>query len=367
MIFVSHAGADKAVTDAFVHEILFKGLSIPPASVFYSSGHGTGPKAGEYIDGKILGELNSSKMVILFVSHRFMESSYCLCEMGGTWALKKECVFPFILKEMDYTDVPAMFHRSWLKRIDMDTLLEFFDTAKKTLPGIPDNPTAHYKFVAEEFLKQLPDLEDTLPARTMLPPSALTAIEDDNKYLKDKLSELNTQIISLTEENSALKTMKDKEEYAAYRMSKSSAMEIYNELLGRVVSAMKLLKSHPLKKLSYYIFVENGDGQIINEQMPGYGSEFDDAIHRCYFDFVDDGSRYGKYSFSDKSEDVLHALNDLNDLIKRGVYTIGGVAKELTENDHLDMLDSIKDSTGLKPNLRDLDYWEENFLKRKFF
>ena len=93
-IFLSHAHADIALVERFV-DFLKLGLDISRQDIYCSS-LGTVPTGQNFIEN-IQQNVSGCKLVILLITESFLQSKFCLCEVGAAWALGLEIVWIVLL------------------------------------------------------------------------------------------------------------------------------------------------------------------------------------------------------------------------------------------------------------------------------
>ncbi|MGO7821260.1 toll/interleukin-1 receptor domain-containing protein, partial [Rhizobium ruizarguesonis] len=95
MIFLSHANADIELVEAF-ETLLSKALNITSANIFCSSLEGQGVKKGADFVDAIKGKATEAKAVVALLSPAYLESPFCLAELGAAWALNTHR-FPIVV------------------------------------------------------------------------------------------------------------------------------------------------------------------------------------------------------------------------------------------------------------------------------
>jgi hypothetical protein len=92
-IFISHAAADKPLVDEFVDTVVRLGCGVPEERVFYSSGTGIDP--GRDLNAELRVEVGDAKVLVAMITRAFLDSPYCLVEMGAAWG-RVGTLFPFV-------------------------------------------------------------------------------------------------------------------------------------------------------------------------------------------------------------------------------------------------------------------------------
>lgn len=83
-IFISHAHADAALAEPLL-ELLRLGAGAGQADIFCSSlpGHDIPPGA-RWLD-VLANELDGCELVVLLITPAYLESTFCMCELGALW------------------------------------------------------------------------------------------------------------------------------------------------------------------------------------------------------------------------------------------------------------------------------------------
>lgn len=101
-LFISHAGKDQDMVDAFV--AMLTGAGVPDSILFYSSSPGSGIPVGCNIYEHLRQQLINNVYVIFMLSENYYDSTACVSEMGAVWALNApHCVV--LLPGLGYRDI----------------------------------------------------------------------------------------------------------------------------------------------------------------------------------------------------------------------------------------------------------------------
>lgn len=84
-IFVSHATADKSLARMFV-DLLKEGIGVPSNAIFCSSLKGHGIPFTEDFNTYMKEQIQKPKLVFLLMTPAYLESAFCLMELGASWA-----------------------------------------------------------------------------------------------------------------------------------------------------------------------------------------------------------------------------------------------------------------------------------------
>lgn len=355
MIFISHSSADAPAVNYFVSEVLQKSLGFSADEYFYSSAPGTGLRTGTDIDDTILEKIDKSDLIIYFLSQRFMETPYCLCEMGAAWAMGKR-IFPIIIPDLKKADVPAIISRDFIKRMEDETLNDLKDIVGEVCQNYAKKiPSAHFSATTKSFLKEYPTIEKALP-----PPSSVSFADHEkmkelSDYYSSKLDEAQQEISRLKQEIEEIKKLKNQTEVEKYVLSKSPIEEIYSTLIGQVRKELNF-SGDACKKVCFHIFNDNGSESRINALYREYEQQIDDAIDRKYF--ADNGVTL---IFGDKAQNLKAALSDLALFLAEDSMPRRKARDKYNYSDeeHQALIQKIHDKIGFWPDIGDLDYWEK--------
>jgi hypothetical protein len=115
-IFISHAVNDKPIA-SFVSDMLqAMGVNVQQ-DVFCSSLAGLGIPSGKNFREFIKEQIQEPKLVLLVASKQYVNSQFCLAEMGAAWALAHHTV-PIIVPGANYDDIKSVMEGVQACRID---------------------------------------------------------------------------------------------------------------------------------------------------------------------------------------------------------------------------------------------------------
>lgn len=94
-LFISHAAVDKQMAEALV-ELLRLGADLPRDRIFCTSVEGTKVASGRNSGNVIRDTLVEAPLVLQLITPAFLTSTFCMWELGGQWALARDC-FPLVV------------------------------------------------------------------------------------------------------------------------------------------------------------------------------------------------------------------------------------------------------------------------------
>lgn len=98
-IFISHSSKDKELVLMFV-DLLTQGFHIDYDEIFCTS-MDNALRVGEDFIKSIKENLHDSEIVLFLITQNYIESKFCIMEMGAAWAFKDN-IFPIIVPPLDY-------------------------------------------------------------------------------------------------------------------------------------------------------------------------------------------------------------------------------------------------------------------------
>jgi hypothetical protein len=84
-IFISHSTKDKHLVEKLV-DLLKEGIGVPDEAIFCSSLDGHGIPLGEDFNAYMKEKIQKPKLVLLLMTPAYMESWFCLMEVGAAWS-----------------------------------------------------------------------------------------------------------------------------------------------------------------------------------------------------------------------------------------------------------------------------------------
>ena len=195
--------------------LLQVGCDLSAQRIFASSIDGVSIPKGQPFVEHIKGQLADAALVVEVVTPSYWASPFCMCELGGQWALGLDA-FPLIVPPLSFADLRAVLQISEAAVIDrLEDLDELRDRIKERLGS--DVPTARWNAKRDAFCKsQLPKLLDDLAKPQLVPVGRVVQAQE-------QLRELETL---LTEKSDALDALQAGFDVLAEAKTREQAMEI---------------------------------------------------------------------------------------------------------------------------------------------
>lgn len=215
-VFISHSTQNKEIAEQLC--AFLTRFDIGEEKIFCSSVIGQGVDNGEKLNDAICKAISNSKLLIYLLSNDFLNSSYCMEELGVGWYLeqrKNATCFYLILPDIDLSELKG-FINSKINKFSFVDLehkedLEFFalDVAKKLKLKIPThqmllNASKTFFSATESALIKIKEMRDNLKKNEKYK-------KEEIELLKHKLEEKSEIINKLKEQNSSMLAAQKKE------------------------------------------------------------------------------------------------------------------------------------------------------------
>lgn len=190
-IFISHAVADKDLANKFV-AFLKEAIGVPAKSIFCSSIDGQNIPLGVDFNDYMKEQIQKPKLVILLMTPRYMESWFCLMELGATWAQSLKAL-PIVVPPIKFSVVSSTLglRQGW--SIDNEERLnDLRDMVRSTgisLEGRTDHDWDKKRAVWKADLKKL--------VKKLAPATKVSA--SDHEALQAELDALKRELSALQE------------------------------------------------------------------------------------------------------------------------------------------------------------------------
>jgi hypothetical protein len=263
-VFISHAVADKDLIDALV-DLLQTGCNLTTHQIFASSIQGTGIGKGERFEQYMQRQLQDAALVIEVLTPSYWASAFCMCELGGQWALEIPA-FPLLVPPLSFRDLKAVAAGREAAFVNnADDLSDLRDEIDKHLESKTN--TARWNAKANSFLeKTLPPLLENLQKAPTVPISKWMESQEELDALRSLLAEKEEALKVADNRIQALKAAKSPEDISdALRPDDES--EQFDLLVNEARSRLLALPASAREVL----FAELGDW--IPGEAPGWRPE----------------------------------------------------------------------------------------------
>lgn len=190
-VFISHAAADKALVDE-VKAMIQEAVGLNPTEIFYSSSAGSGIPAGRDFVGHIREEMRDAGFVVAVITPVYLESKFCLAELGAVWYADDKAFFPLCIA-VDYDELEATLLGVQVPRLDdravltglLQRICEYADK---------EHVASACTEAADKFLATLKIRLRKLQGPTSVPAEKLAEVEQTRDRLAEELSDTRDQL-----------------------------------------------------------------------------------------------------------------------------------------------------------------------------
>ena len=317
-IFLSHSAADRELVIA-VESLLTAALNITSANIFCSSLEGQGvTKGGNFVDA-IKDKANEAESVVALITPAYMESAFCLAELGAAWVLNTNR-FPIVVPPNTFEVMKATLLGVVAVKIDdEDALTQLLEDIGKTLKLAP--PAAAVRLRAIRiFLRAWPDLKDTIGKATRVDVVTHDKALADLKTSREVWQATEADLKIANEKNAVLLKTKDRAEAnAALKQFENSNWEMdFDSAVSEV----------------YEIASEVGGTRILKHMIlqflgkPSMPDLRDDYVNRVIEIDVFDPDAMQWNSSSDEMKKLKRAMNGVSDFLAENKDAIPALKRE---------------------------------------
>lgn len=236
-IFVSHATADKALARILV-DFLKDGIGVPGNAIFCSSLKGHGIPFTEDFNDYMKDQIQQPKLVFLLMTPAYLESAFCLMELGAAWA-KSLKALPIVVPPVGFNMVTKTLglKQAWnindpAGLTDLRKLLRDHLTTEPRDDHTWDEKRAEWKLKLKKVLKDLAPASN-VPAATH---DALKASAADQA---NEIAALQAMLEKAKDTIEALQAAKSPSDVKTIMadLSDDESDEVFEQLLDEVKSA----------------------------------------------------------------------------------------------------------------------------------
>ena len=334
-IFISHAVADKPLATLLV-DFLKEAIGVPTSAIFCSSVKGHHIPLGEDFNAYIKQKIQGPKLVILLMTPAYMESSFCLMELGAAWAQDSTSV-AIVVPPVDYSDVTKTLglKQAW-KITDKPSLVDLRQLVVKTIPNLEERSEHTWDDKRTNWNIALKKMIPKLQQATKVDAAKHQEAIDELSEKSEEIGQLEKSLGIAQEKYAELEKVKDKDEVKALkkRGADSEALQAgFDELIKEVIESKPKTANVVFKHMILDHFGMAGKINWFNDR-----EEFEDAVKYGLISQDDDGVRWNR----DKLLPLRKALRAVQDFLSSEE---GETLRKLQDSD-----------VPMEPD--DLEFWE---------
>ncbi|MGA4485340.1 MULTISPECIES: toll/interleukin-1 receptor domain-containing protein [Bacillus cereus group] len=238
-IFISHSTKDADLAIKLM-DLLQNQFNLKRENFFLTSDEEL--NVGENWIEQIREGMQTASIVLPLVTPNFLESKFCLCELGAAW-INKHALVPVIIPPLDYNALADTPYRSWLQSIslktedDLSRLAQFMIDKKVGKVNLPRFGTRAKMFYNETLIPFISNMEK----REIIDLVLVKELRDKLNSYTEAYNMSEGELIKLREENEALRKMKDAEEVRIFDFAKMDEWDTFMEAVDKLVKSLKKL------------------------------------------------------------------------------------------------------------------------------
>lgn len=245
-IFLSHAANDAPIADAFCR-LLADGLNITRDQVFCSSLPGQNIPGGFNFVDHIGAKLSVAQIVICLFSKNYLDSQFCLAELGACWITGKQLI-PIVISPITFSHLKATLSLKQGYEINTeDGLNSIAQDLCKTANLSQWGSAARY------FLSGIERLISDQPTPLRVDYRTHKQAMDDVGFLTSKRAELEYELSKRDMLIEELKECKDKTEVQNAMFHFSNEQEQFEHLQEKACSELNELPGIVVEAIYYYL------------------------------------------------------------------------------------------------------------------
>ncbi|RED76029.1 toll/interleukin-1 receptor domain-containing protein [Cohnella phaseoli] len=256
-IFISHSSLDNRLVNPLMDLIQTQfGLT---RSNFFNTSDEELQAGGQWIE-EIKQGMHDSSLVLPVITPNYLESAFCLCELGATW-VKSADLIPIIVPPLDYKALNATPFRSVYQTVSLDSeegLTRLYDAITKR--GIGQGNVTRFLSRAKQFSERdLAPFIKEMEQREVVTPALVKNLKADVARYKEAFESSESEMDQLREENKKLRLMKDAKEV---KQMDYERMDEWDEFMAAAEEAKSILNSLPRYAVSvlYQNYKSNHEG-----------------------------------------------------------------------------------------------------------
>ena len=309
-VFISHAIKDKKLVDKFF-DLLQTGAGLNAKDTFCSSLEGMGIPKGEDFLAHIKAQIENPELVILILSPNYMDSVFCVCEMGASWAMSHN-ILPVVVPPLDFASIGPLVKGIQGTRIeDKIDLTEFKDKMVEVL-NLDEPNNARWEAKRDEFLTVAKRITKKLDKPATINRVELEALQLKYDAQLEGIGEKDEAIARLEEELETVKSLKDKEEIIEHELSHSDDWTKFDALCGEIASHVEHLPSAVIESA----FQQNVGGNASPEQQQV--ADLNAAVQRGLLEEED----FSLVSDAPKISRLTDSLDNLSTFLSKVEYAL---------------------------------------------
>lgn len=340
-VFISHAAKDQKLVDSFVDKVLILGLGINSNDIFCSSLSGMGIPSGTNFIDYIKGQIQQPEVVIVIFSNAYINSQFCLCELGATWAMTHR-MLPLLVPPLVHADVKGVLTGIQVDRInEAEELNRFQEEICNILK--PECKFSRWERKRDDFI----ELSKEIIARNGAnkeKSKELIALEKKYKEVQDDIRAYEEEIERKDQIIAKLKDCKNRDEVEEILNDFKDESEKFEELVSKVNEALKKLP----RIVAYVLYKE------LYAKSEVVFSGFED---KHLLDYAVDATENGYLRFYEP----CYSINEEDIRVTEAINSLRNLNRFLTTEISESFYEKLFNDIGYKPDLKNKRFWKDHF------
>lgn len=236
-IFISHAFADKALAQLLTN-FLKEGIGVPQDAIFCSSVPGHGIPLGEDFNEYIKDKIQSPKLVILLMTPAYMESWFCLMELGAAWSKAHDSLAIVVPPVALGSVISTLGTKQAWDITSHKGLVDFRAKIKAAVSSLEKRTDHIWEEKRDQWIGDLKKVLRTLEPAKKVDAKTHEAVQAEVENQADEISALERKTAALEAELAAVKKLKDPAAVQAHERANSGLQGVQQEF-DELIDAVK--------------------------------------------------------------------------------------------------------------------------------
>lgn len=186
--------------------------------------------------------MEQANIVLPLITPNFLESQFCLCELGATWINQKALV-PVILPPLDHNALQNTPFRSWMQMLILNSQQDLARLAQAMVDRkVGEVNFPRFNTRAETFIEEvLEPFKFQMENREVVSRQVVVQLKQELEQFKEAYESTEVELHSLKKQIEALRQMKDKEEVKAFDYENMEEWDRFIEKVDEVSSILRKL------------------------------------------------------------------------------------------------------------------------------
>lgn len=241
-IFISHSTADATVATKLM-DMLQTQFNLRRDNFFLTSDEEL-EAGGNWIEEIRRGMQNAS-IVMPLITPSYMESQFCLCELGASW-INEQALVPIIIPPLDYNALASTPYRSWMQAIMLNSIEDLSRVAQAMIQKEVGhvNIVRFNKRAVDFFEETITPFIEEMKKRESVTPAGYKELKGERDAYMEAYNEAEEELKKLKRENAALRDMKNAEKVKEFDYAQMSEWETFMDAAKNAERQLNKLSSY---------------------------------------------------------------------------------------------------------------------------